>query len=146
MATILDKSMEEEAGLYLVYLYEGEDLQWPFKFVGQRAVPIPLAYHDDASDCEGGWWEYHDKCLHVLLQTSGDGCVILPSQLTGICSLAKVTFEVKQEYGPCCMLFKRGSPSHFIPLDMTNITVSGFSASQSQTSMLQAPAMASGSR
>ena len=83
MATILDKSLEE-AGMYLVHLYEGKHLQWPFKVVGQRAIPIPLAYHNDASDCEGGWWEYRSKCLHILLQTSGDGRVILPSQLTGI--------------------------------------------------------------
>ena len=73
-----------------------------------------------------------------MLQTSGYGHVILLSQLTGICSLARATFEVRWEYGPCCLLLKRGDPSHFVPLDMTNITVSGSSASQSQTSMLQA--------
>ena len=54
MAAILDKSSEEEAGMYLVHLYEGEDLQWPFKVVSQRAISIPLAYHDNASDHEGG--------------------------------------------------------------------------------------------
>ena len=146
MAAILNKSSEEEAGMYLVHLYEGEDLQWPFKVVSQRAIPIPLAYHDNASDCEGGWWEYCNKCLYVLLQMSGDGCVILLSKLTGIHSLAKVTFDVRWEYGPCCLLFKRGDPSHFVPLDVANITISGSSASQSQVSMLQAPAVTSGSR
>ena len=146
MAAILDKSSEEEAGMYLVCLYEVEDLQWLFKVVGQRAVPIPLAYHDDASYCEGGWWEYHNKCLHILLQMSGDGCVILSSQLTGIRSLARPTFDMRWEYGPCCLLFKRGDPSCFVPLDMTNITVSGSSASQSQMSMLQAPTVTSGLR
>ena len=110
MAAILNKSSEEEAGMYLVCLYEGEDLQWPFTVVSQRAIPKPLAYYDDASDCEGGWQEYRNKCLCVLLQASGDGHVILPSQLTGICSLAKVTFDVGWEYGPCCLLFKRGDP------------------------------------
>ena len=145
MATIMDKSSEEEAGMYLVHLYDGEDLQWPFKVVGQRAIPIPLAYHDDASGYEGGWQEYHSKCFHVLLQMSGDDHVILPSQLTGICSLAKVVFEMRWEYGPCCLLFKRGNPSRFVPLGMTDITIFG-SASQSQASMLQASAVASGSK
>ena len=145
IAAILDKS-SEEAGMYFICLYDGEDLQWPFKVVGQRAIPIPLAYHNDASGYEGGWWEYHSKCFHVLLQMSGGDHVILPSQLTGICSLAKVVFNMRWEYGLCCLLFKRGNPSCFVPLCMTNITLSGSSASQSQTSMLQAPAVASGSR
>ena len=146
MAAILEKSSEEEAGMYLICLYSGEDLQWPFKVVGQRAISIPLAYHDDASGYEGGWWEYHSKCFCILLQMSGGGHVILPSQLTGIPSLAKAVFEMKQEYGPCCLLFKSGEPSHFIPLNMMDITVSGSSALQSQTSMVQTPAVASGSR
>ena len=72
----------------------------------------------------------------------GGGHVILPSQLTGIPSLAKTVFETKWEYGPCCLLFKSGEPSHFVPLSMTNITVSSSSALQSQTSMVQAPAVA----
>ena len=146
MAAILEKSSEEEAGMYLICLHDGEDLQWPFKVVGQRAIPIPLAYHDDASGYEGGWREYCSKCFHVLLQMSGGDHVILPSQLTGICSLAKAVFEMRREYGPCCLLFKRGDPSCFVPLGMTNITISDSSASQSQTSMLQAPSVASGSR
>ena len=48
MAAILEKSSEEEAGMYLIHLYSGEDLQWPFKVVGQGAISIPLAYHNDA--------------------------------------------------------------------------------------------------
>ena len=146
MAAILDKSSEEEAGMYLICLYNGEDLQWLFKVVGQKAIPIPLAYHDDASGCEGGWWEYHSKCFHVLLQMSGGDHVILPSQLTGIRSSAKAAFETRQEYGPCCLLFKSGNPSHFVPLSMTNITVSDSFTLQSQAYMLQTPAVASGSR
>ena len=146
MAAMLEKSSEEEVGLYLICLYSGEDLQWPFKVVGQRAISIPLAYHDDASGYEDGWWEYHGKCFHIFLQMSGDDHVILPSQLTGLCSLAKAVFEMRWEYGPCCLLFKSGNPSCFVPLNMTNITVSGPSASQSQTSMVQTPAVASGSR
>ena len=146
MAAILDKSSEEEAGMYLICLYYGEDLQWPFKVFGQRAIPIPLAYHDDVSGCEGEWQEYDSKCFHVLLQMSGGDHVILLSQLKGKHSLVKVAFEMRWEYGSCCLLFKRGDPSHFVPLDLTNITISGSSASQSQTSMLQAPAVASGSR
>ena len=146
MAAILEKSSEEEAGMYIICLYSEEDLQWPFKVVGQRAISIPLAYHDDASGYEGGWWEYHSKCFCILLQMSGGGHFILPSQLTGICSLAKAVFEMRWEYGPCCLLFKSGKPSHFVPLSMTNITVSGSSASQSQSSMVQTPAVASGSR
>ena len=108
MAAILEKSSEEEAGMYLIHLYSGEDLQWPFKVVGQRAISIPLAYHNDASGYEGGWWEYHSKCFHILLQMSGGGHVILPSQLTGIPSLAKAVFQMKWEYGLCCLLFKSG--------------------------------------
>ena len=127
MAAILDKS-SEEAGMYLIHLYNGEDLQWPFKVVGQKAIPIPLAYHDDVSGYEGGWQEYCSKCFCVLLQMSGGDHVILPSQLTGIHSLAKATFKTRWEYGPCCLLFKSGYPSHFVPLSMTNITVSDSSA------------------
>ena len=106
MVAILEKSSEEEAGMYLICLYSGEDLQWPFKVVYQRAISIPLDYHDDASCYEGGWWEY----------------------------------------GPCCLLFKSGKPSHFVPLSMMDITVFGSSALQSQMSMVQTPAVASGSR
>ena len=146
MAAILEKSSEEEAGMYLICLHDGEDLQWPFKVVGQRAILIPLAYHNDASGYEGGWREYCSKCFHVLLKMSGGDHVILPSQLTGIRNLAKVVFKMRWEYGPCCLLFKRGDPSCFVPLGMTNITIFGSSALQSQTSMLQAPAVASGSR
>ena len=59
MATILDKSSEREEGMYLICLYKGEDLQWPFRVSGQKAIAIPLAYHDviydDLSSTEGGW-------------------------------------------------------------------------------------------
>ena len=126
MAAILEKSSKEEVGMYLICLYSGEDLQWPFKVFGQRAISIPLAYHDDASGYEGGWWEYHSKCFCILLQMSGGGHVILPSQLTGIPSLAKAVFEMKWEYGPHCLLFKSGKPSCFVPLSMTSTTVSVF--------------------
>ena len=137
MAAILEKSFEEEAGMYFIHLYSGEDLQWHFKVVGQRAISIPLAYHNDASGYEGWWWEYCSKCFCILLQMSGGGHVILPSQLAGIHSLAKAVFKMRWEYGSCCLLFKSGKPSCFAPLSMTNITVSGSSASQSQTSMEQ---------
>ena len=95
MAAILEKSSEEEAGIYLVHLYSGEDLQWLFKVVGQRAISIPLAYHNNASGYEGGQQEYHSRYFHILLQNSGGGHVILPSQLTGIPSLSKAVFETK---------------------------------------------------
>ena len=54
MAAILEKSSEEEAGMHLTCLHSGENLQSPFK-VGQRAISIPLAYHDDASGYDSGW-------------------------------------------------------------------------------------------
>ena len=82
MATMLEKSSEEEVGMDLICLYSGEDLQWSFKVVGHRTISLPLAYHDDASGYEGGWQEYHNKCFHILLQMSGGDHVILPSQLT----------------------------------------------------------------
>ena len=113
LAAILEKS-SEEAGMYLICLYSGEDVQWPFKVIGQRAISIPLTYHNDASGYESVWWEYHSRCFHILLQMSGGGHVILPSQLTGIPSLAKAVFEMKWEYGPCCLLFKSGEPFHFV--------------------------------
>ena len=72
--------------------------------------------------------------------------VILPSQLTGISSLAKVLFESKWEYGQCCLLFRMGEPSPFVPLGMTNIRVFGSSASQSQMSMVSVSAETSGSK
>ena len=34
MATILDKSSKTEEGMYLIRLYKGEDLQWPFRVSG----------------------------------------------------------------------------------------------------------------
>ena len=72
--------------------------------------------------------------------------VILPSQLTGMSSLAKAVFETKWEYGQCCLLFRMGEPSHFVPLGMTNIKVFGSPALQSQTSMVSASAGTSGSK
>ena len=50
MATILDRSSEEEEGMYLIHLYKGEDLQWPFRVSSQKAIAIPLAYHDVTYD------------------------------------------------------------------------------------------------
>ena len=49
MAAILDRSSKEE-GMYLIHLYEGEDLQWPFRASSQKAVAIPLAHHDVTYD------------------------------------------------------------------------------------------------
>ena len=146
MAALLDKSPEGEVGMYLVHLYSGETLQWPFKVVGQRAIPLPLAYHDDTPSYEDGWWEYCSRCFCVLLQMPEGDQVILPSQLMGISSLTKAVFETKWEYGQCCLLFRMGEPSHFVPLGMTNIKVFGSSALQSQTPMVSASAGTSGSK
>ena len=110
---MLDKSSEEVPGMYLICIYHGETLQWP------------LAYHDDTSDYEDGWQEYHSKYFCFLLLVPESGHAILPSQLTGISSLAQVVFEVKREYGHCCLLFKMGDPTHFVPLGMTYIGVFG---------------------
>ena len=49
---------------------------------------------------------YCFRCLEVIM-------LFCQSQLTGICSLAKAVFEMRWEYGPCCLLFKRGDPSSF---------------------------------
>ena len=129
MATILDRSSEEEEGMYLICLYKAEDLQWPFRVSGQKAVAIPLAYHDvtydDLSSPEGSWQKYHSRCFHVLLQVSKDDAVILPSQLTGIPYLVKAEFKTRHQYGSCCMLFRSSEPSHLIPLGMTGIAVPG---------------------
>ena len=146
MAALLDKSSEGEVGMYLICLYSGETLHWPFKVIAQRAIPLPLAYHDDPPSYEDGWQEYHSKCFCVLLQMPEGDHIILPSQLMGISSLAKAVFKTKWEYGQCCLLFRMGEPSHFVPLGMTNIRVFGSSASQSQTSMVSASAGTSGSK
>ena len=134
MATLLDKSLEGKASMYLAHLYSGETSQWPFKVIGQRAIPLPLAYHDDTPSYEDGWWEYHSKCFCVLLQMPEGDHIILPSQLR-ISSLVKAVFKTKWEYGQCCLLFRMGEPSCFVPLGLTNIKVFGSSASQSQTSI-----------
>ena len=42
MATILDRSSKEE-GMYLICIYKGEVLQWPFRVSSQKAIAIPLA-------------------------------------------------------------------------------------------------------
>ena len=98
MATILDRSSEEE-GMYLICLYEGEDLQWPFRVSSQKAIAIPLTYHDvtydDPSSPEGSWQKYHSRCFCVLLQVSKDDAVILPNQLTGIPNLVKAEFKTR---------------------------------------------------
>ena len=91
---MLDKSSEEVLGMYIIHLYCGETLQWPFKVTGQGAISLPIAY-DDTSDYEDGWWEYHSKYFCLLLLVPESGHAILPSQLTGISSLAQVVFEVK---------------------------------------------------
>ena len=136
MAAILDRSSKEEEGMYLICLYEGEDLQWPFRVSSQKAIAIPLAYHDvtydDPLSLEGGWQKYHSRCFHVLLQVSKDDAIILPSQLTGIPNLVKAEFKTRCQYGSCCMLFRSGEPSHLIPLGMTSIAVPGLLEPQSQ--------------
>ena len=124
----------------------GKIYSGPSKLLDRELFPIPLAYHNDVSGFEGGWQEYHSKYFHVLLQMSGSSHVILPSWLTGMPSLAKAVFKMRWEYGPCFLLFKSGKPSHFVPSSMTNITVSNSSTPQTQSSMLQIPAVASGSR
>ena len=93
MAAMLEKSSEEEPGMYLICLYHGETLQSPFKVTGQRAIPLPIAYYDDTSSYEDGWWNYHSKCFCLLLLISESGHAILPSQMTGISGLAQVVFE-----------------------------------------------------
>ena len=68
----------------LICLYEGEDLQWPFKVSSQKATAIPLAYlitYDDLS--KGSWRKYHSRCFQVLLQVSKEDAVILQAKLTG---------------------------------------------------------------
>ena len=132
MAAILDRSKEEEEGMYLICLYKGEDLQWPFRVSSQKAIAISLAYHDVTYDdpSEGGWQKYHSRCFHVLFQVSREDAIILPSQLTGIPYLVKAEFKTRHQYGLCCMLFRSGEPSHLIPLSMTSIAVD---ESQSQT-------------
>ena len=59
MAAILDRSSEEEEGMYLIHLCEGEDLQWPFRVSSQKAIAIPLVHHDvtydDLSSTKGSW-------------------------------------------------------------------------------------------
>ena len=70
-------------------------MQWPFKVTGQRAIPLPIAYHDDTSSYEDGWQEHCSKCFCLLLLVPESGHAILPSQLTGISSLAQVVFDIK---------------------------------------------------
>ena len=108
MATILDRSSSKEQGMCLIHLYEGEDLQWPFRVSSQKAVAIPLAYHDITYDdlSEGSWQKYHSRCFHILLQVSREDAIILPSQLTGIPYLVKAEFKTRHQYGSCCMLFE----------------------------------------
>ena len=55
MAVLQQSSSVGDVSLYLVRLYSGEDLQWPFKVFGQKATPVALAYHDEATDYEGLW-------------------------------------------------------------------------------------------
>ena len=124
LATMMDISKEEEPGMYLICLFCGESLQWPFRVTGSRAIPVPIAYHDGL-DHEDGWWEYHNKCFHILLTVPESGHVILPSQLTGISGLTQVVFKAEWEYGQCCMLFRMGKPTRFVPLGMTEIRVFG---------------------
>ena len=94
--------------MYLICLYKGEDLQWPFRVSSQKAIAIPLAYHDvtydDPSSPEGSWQKYHSRCFCILLQVSKDDAVILPSQLTGIPNLVKAEFKTRHQYGLCYML------------------------------------------
>ena len=129
MAAILDRSSQEEEGMYLICLYEGEDLQWPFRVSGKKAITIPLTYHDvtydDPSSPIGGWQKYHSRCFCILLQLSKDDAVILPSQVTGIPYLIKAEFKTMHQYGLRCMLFRSGEPSHLIPLGMTGIQTHG---------------------
>ena len=64
MATIVEHSSEDEASLFLLAIYEGEDLQWPFKIITQQATPQPIAYCGDGPvDDSRGWQTYHDKCF-----------------------------------------------------------------------------------
>ena len=128
MAAILDRSSKEEEGMYLICLYKGEDLQWPFRVSSQKAIAIPLAYHvtyDDPLSLKGSWQKYYGRCFCILLQVSKDDAVILPSQLTGIPNLVKAEFKTRCQYGSCCMLFRSSEPSHLIPLGMTSIAVPG---------------------
>ena len=136
MVAILDRSSEEEEGMYLICLYKGEDLQWPFRVSSQKVIAIPLAYHDatydDLLSLEGSWQKYHGGCFRILLQVSKDDAVILPSQLTGIPNLVKAEFKIRCQYGSCCMLFRSDEPSHLIHLGMTGIAVPGLPEPWSQ--------------
>ena len=107
MAAILDRSSKEEEGMCLIHLYKGEDLQWPFRVSSQKAIAIPLAYHDITYDdpSKGSWQKYHSRCFHILLQVSKEDAVILPSQLTGIPYLVKADLRQGTSMGHavCCL-------------------------------------------
>ena len=46
LATIVDKSGEEEAAMYLVMSFLWRNSTMAFRVTGQRAIPLPIAYHN----------------------------------------------------------------------------------------------------
>ena len=106
MAAMLDKSSEEVPGMYLVHLYHGETLLWPFKVTGQRAIPLPIAYHDDTSDYEDGWWEYCSKCFHLLLLVPEWSCYFTKPVDRNIWSSSSLSYLRSNENmgsAACCL-------------------------------------------
>ena len=124
LAALVDKTEDEDAGMYLICLYSGESLQWLFRVSSSRAIPVPVAYYDGSSH-EDGWWQYHTKCFCSLLIVPESGHVILPSELTGVSGLTQMVFKAEREYGWLCMSFRMGDPTHLTPLNMTRIRVFG---------------------
>ena len=93
-------------------------------------------------------WNTH-KTLLDLLCTAVDAwrwSHYSAKSVDGDIQFCQAVFKTKWEYGHCCLLFRMGEPSHFVPLSMINIMVFGPSASQSQTSMVSTSAGTSGSK
>ena len=120
MAVLISKLSSKSPGMYLVQLHHGENLQWLFRSSTSRAVPVPIACHDGL-EYKDGWWPYHSNCLRSLLVVPENGDIILPAELTRLPHYVTVVFQAEREHGPCCMLFKMGQPTRFIPLGMSGI-------------------------
>ena len=110
LAILRSKMEDDQPGMFLIWIYKGETLQWPFRVTSSRAVSLPIVYHDGMSYSDG-WQPYHSKCFCSLLIVPESGDVILPNELTSLPHYMQVVFKVEREYGPCCMLFKMAQPT-----------------------------------
>ena len=106
--------------MFLVKLYTGKTLQWPFKVAGRTATPLLIVCYDAVTYTDP-WWYYCEYSFKRLLVVPDKNVAILPIELTKLPLFMTVGFNIVREYQGSCLSFRLGTPSQLYPVIMTDV-------------------------